>query len=99
MSRSCACFSGPPVRRTADKGKGRARSGIAFLICWAFAERHMQKSATAAKKIIKDVGLLVFMVLSTSRISLGEMLALPATTRLTLVHFHCKQASASGRAV
>ena len=36
-SRSCACLSGPPVRRTADNGSGRATSGMAFLICCAFA--------------------------------------------------------------
>ena len=31
-SSSCACFSGPPVRRTADSGSGRATSGTALTI-------------------------------------------------------------------
>src|SRR6266704_1870925 len=31
-SKSCACLSGPPVSRTADKGRGRATSGTALVI-------------------------------------------------------------------
>src|SRR5436190_24314097 len=34
-SRSCACFSGPPVRRTAPRGSGRAMSGTALVMRWA----------------------------------------------------------------
>src|SRR5216684_265300 len=31
-SSSCACLSGPPVRRTADRGSGRAAAGTALVI-------------------------------------------------------------------
>src|SRR5438067_7188254 len=54
MSRSCACFNGPPVNRTADKGKGRARSGIALLICcaWALTATTSATVARLPKRII-----------------------------------------------
>ena len=54
MSRSCACFNGPPVNRTADKGKGRATSGTAFLICcaWPLTATTSATVARLPKRII-----------------------------------------------
>src|SRR6185369_15521844 len=51
--RSCARFRGPPVTRTEDKGNGRATSGIAFLIAWAWAMfANRNKVSTAASDFI-----------------------------------------------
>src|SRR5215510_1814456 len=88
MSKSCARFSGPPVNRTADNGSGRARSGIAFLICWASVERHTEDTTKIANENISSAGFLIVIV------NLRIVLALCATTRLTRARFHCKQASA-----
>src|SRR5882672_3274665 len=63
MSRSCACFNGPPVSRTADKGKGRATSGIAFLICCARAEPNKQNRPKTANENINGRRLLILIVL------------------------------------
>src|SRR3989442_10523139 len=94
MSRSCACFKGPPVNRTADNGSGRATSGIAFLICWASIEPTTENSAKIANENINGAGFLFLMVLVVIDQFRRSILALGATTRLTLVRFHCKQASA-----
>src|SRR5437867_4074637 len=53
MSRSCACLSGPPVSRTADKGSGCARYGTAFLIASAPA---IHGAPIAAMRIIAAIG-------------------------------------------
>src|SRR5216684_3766988 len=63
MSRSCACFSGPPVSRTADRGRGRATSGIAFLICCARAEPNRQNRPKTANEN-NGIHLLILIVLA-----------------------------------
>src|SRR5215471_737486 len=113
MSNSCACLSGPPVRRTADNGNGRAMSGTAFFICCALVMPERQTKAKTVATNIEGVFFLFLIVLLIKEISNRDLrsrilwsklsgmllLAFYATTHLTLVRFHCKQASARGPAV